>query len=394
MHRPRYARRRAAPRYAPRRAAAPRGARITLLPAAVLVVLTGLAALLAFQLTAGSKPPEVLRDAEARQALAPGPSPFSLAELHKRLPPYALEQVGQYIDYFQKTRRRGLEGAIARSTRYLDEFREVFRRAGMPLELAYLPLIESGYVENAVSPAMAAGVWQFTRETGRRFKLDSNDWFDKRMDPMRSTRAAALYLKQLHRKFNDWELALAAYNSGAGTVRWARRVNRKAGRPTHFWALDELPDETRNYVPAFLAAALIVRNLDAFGFNKIRFQPRVVFERIKVTAGFSLAVLAQHLEINEQSLFELNPELIRQEIPPGNFFYLLRIPPGTRKLVNSMLVGFASVPRDWMLHQVAAADTVQELASRFQAEAHRIMQVNQLQDNQELASRKFVIIPL
>ncbi|MCZ6644781.1 MAG: lytic transglycosylase domain-containing protein [SAR324 cluster bacterium] len=367
---------------------------ILLLPAAVLAIVAGLSTLLVFNLTARSEPPAVLADAASRAALAPGSSPFALSALHRRLPPYALEQVGRYIDYFQRTRRRGLEGAIARSTKYLQGFKRIFHEYGLPDELAYLPLIESGFMENAVSPAQAAGVWQFTRETGRRFNLQSNSWFDRRFDPMRSARAAALYLKQLYREFKDWDLALAAYNSGSGTVRWARRVNRKAKRPRHYWALEELPDETRNYVPRFIAAVLIAKNLDAFGFNKIRFMPRVVFERIKVTPGFSLAVLAKHLDINAQSLFELNPELIQQEIPPGNSLYLLRIPPGTRKLVRAKLAGRVSTPGKWLLHQVAVSDTVLTLASRFQAKPDRIMRVNGLRDGQELAGRKFVIIPL
>ncbi|MCZ6629533.1 MAG: LysM peptidoglycan-binding domain-containing protein, partial [SAR324 cluster bacterium] len=110
--------------------------------------------------------------------------------------------------------------------------------------------------------------------------------------------------------------------------------------------------------------------------------------------GFSLAVLAKHLDINAQSLFELNPELIQQEIPPGNSLYLLRIPPGTRKLVRAKLAGRVSTPRNWLLHQVAVSDTVLTLASRFQAKPDRIMRVNGLRDGQELAGRKFVIIPL
>jgi membrane-bound lytic murein transglycosylase D len=358
-----------------------------------LGAVAGLVALISLQL-AGRNPPAVLRDAAALHDPAGAHEPFSLTALHRRLTREGLEQVGRYIDYYRDSRRRGIEGALARSTRYMEGFRRIFRRAGLPEDLAYLPLIESGYVETAVSPAKAVGIWQFTEETGRRFNLQSNPWFDKRRDPMTSARAAALYLKQLYRTFNDWDLALAAYNSGAGTVRWAMRVNRKAGKPTSYWMLEELPDETRNYVPAFIAAVLIARNLDAFGFGKIRFMPRLVFERMKVAPGISLTFLAEHLEIDEQSLFELNPELLRREIPPGDSVYLLRIPPGTRRLVRVKLAGEGKAPRDWVLHQVGATDTLQALGSRFQATPARIMQVNGIQDNQDLTRRKLVIIPL
>lgn len=365
-----------------------------LLPLGAVICASAVMALAMSYIVARAKPPAVLQDQASVAAMTPSADPFSVTELHRRLPPYALQEVGRYLDYYRNAKRRGLEGALARSTRFIEGFRRIFRQVGVPEDLVYLPIIESGYMENAISPAQAVGVWQFTAETGRRFNLMSNDWYDRRRDPMRSARAAALYLKLLHKEFNSWDLALAAYNSGAGTVRWAIRMNKKAGLPTHYWALSELPEETRKYVPAFIGAVLIAKNLNAFGFNKIRFLPRLAFDRIKVSSGFSLSFLAAHLDIDEKSLFELNPELIRGEIPPGNTYYQLRIPPGTRRLVSTKLAPVVSAPRDWMLHQVSETDTVQELAMRFQSRSDSILQVNQLEDNQELAQRKFVIIPL
>lgn len=365
-----------------------------IVPVAAVVCASAVAALIMSYIVSRAKPPAVLQSRASVEAMAPSTDPFSITQLHRRLPPYALQQVGRYLDYYQKAKRRGLEGGLARSTKFVEGFRRIFRKLGVPEELVYLPLIESGYMENAISPAQAVGVWQFTAETGRRFNLKSNDWFDLRRDPMQSARAAALYLKQLHKQFKNWDLALAAYNSGAGTVRWAIRVNKRAGLPTHYWALTELPEETKRYVPAFIGAVLIAKNTNAFGFNKIRFLPRQTFERIKVSAGFSLSFLAAHLDIDERSLFELNPELIRGEIPPGSSFYQLRIPPGTRQLVSTKLVPVAAAPRDWMLHQVSETDTVQELADRFQSNSTSILQLNQLENSQELAQRNFVIIPL
>ncbi len=372
---------------------APRFLIAPLLAVGGLAVVAGIAAMISLHL-AGSVPPAVVQDpAELRNAEVEA-EPFSLTALHRRLPEQGLEAVARYIDYYRNKRRRGLEAALARSTRYTERFRRIFRRLGLPEDLAYLPLIESGYLESAVSPAKAVGIWQFTEETGRRFKLYSNPWFDRRRDPLTSARAAALYFKQLYRTFGSWDLALAAYNSGAGTVRWAIRVNRKAGKPTHYWALKGLPKETRNYVPAFIAAVLIARNLDAYGFGEIRFMPRMVFERMKVAPGISLSFLAEHLEIDGKSLYELNPELLRRKVPPGDSYYRLRIPPGTRRIVRTKFAERGAVPRDWVLHQVEASDTVQELASRFQAQPGRILKVNGIQDNRELALRKLVLIPL
>ena len=358
----------------------------------VLVVSTALG--LGAMNLAKAPTPGVLSE-EAQAALVENAdNPYTLAQLLERLPPDGVSRVAKYLDYFQEKRRLGLQSGLARSTRYISLYTEIFRSRGLPEELAYLPLIESGFVENATSPAAAVGVWQFTAETGRRFNLHANDWFDKRRDPINSAYAAATYLKTLHKEFQNWDLALAAYNSGAGTVRWARRVNRKANKPQNYWMLDELPEETRNYVPAFIAAVLIAKNPDAFGFHKIRWKPKMTYERIKVSPGITLTYLASQMEMDEDDLYSLNPELLQGETPPGESHYLLRIPPGMRQIIPSKVTGAQARLNDWVLHRVLSTDTVAALAARFAAKPDRIQQVNGLQSDGELARRQFVIIPL
>lgn len=362
-------------------------------------VLLGVALLIANEATH----PAVVKDPAALPR-ATGSNAFSLTALHQRLPPEALHTVQQYVDFFTTKQRRRVQDGLARSGRYLDIYRQIFHAEGIPEELVYLPMIESGYMETAVSPARAVGVWQFIEETGRRFNLDKTDWYDSRLDPIVSAKAAAKLLKTLYEQFGDWDLALAAYNSGAGTVKWAVRMNSKAKQPTHYWAL-ELPEETRNYVPAFIAMVLIAKNPGAFGFNEIQFHPKVVFDQVKVSPGMSLVDFAQHTGIDLNRILELNPELLRAEIPPGAKPYTLRVPAGTRAVILDKIAGVKTIAAtDYVIYLVRETDTVETLANwasavartrtPLQARAALIQKTNRLADDTELAQRQYVVIPL
>jgi membrane-bound lytic murein transglycosylase D len=259
-------------------------------------------------------------------------------------------------------------------------------------------------METAVSPARAVGVWQFIEETGRRFNLDKTDWFDSRLDPIVSARAAARLLKASYEQFGDWDLALAAYNSGSGTVRWALKVNGKAKQPTNYWSL-ELPEETRNYVPAFIAMVLIAKNPGAFGFSEIQFHPKFVFDQVKVSPGMSLVDFAEHTGTELNRLLELNPELLKAEIPPGNKPYMLRVPTGTKAAILDRIAGVRSVSgSDYVIYLVKREDTMEGLAN-WAAEVSRerapmqtrvatIQKTNRLTDDADLAQRRYVVIPL
>jgi membrane-bound lytic murein transglycosylase D len=347
---------------------------------------------LGFLAAAGSTAPAVVKDVSALPR-ASGSNAYSLTALHRRLPPQALDTVQRYVDFFSTKQRRRVEDGLARSGRYLETYRQIFRAEGVPEELVFLPMIESGFVENAVSPAKAVGVWQFISETGKLYNLQNDDWYDRRLDPIVSARAAARLLRHLYNTFDDWDLALAAYNSGAGTVKWARRVNEKAKLPTSYWALD-LPEETRNYVPAFIAMVLIAKNPSAFGFDEIQFHAKVVFDQIKVSPGVSLADLAESLGIGLDRLLDLNPELIRGEIPPGEKPYSLRIPSGARRPLLTRLLGVKDAGCDCVIHSVQAADTVDALASQFKVRPANIQKANQLKDDLDLTQRRVVVIPL
>lgn len=337
--------------------------------------------------------PKIGESDEAREVLKTPVGAYTLSALHDRLPPEGVARVQRNIRYFQTKGRKRLQRGLARSGKYLATFKNVFRKRGLPEELAYLPLIESGFVTDVVSSAQAVGLWQFISETGRRYNLHQTNWADRRLDPFQSGVAAANLLKNLYGVFGDWEHALAAYNAGAGTLRWAIRKNRKAGKPTNFWALD-LPNETRNYVPHFLAAMLISKHPRAFGFGKIEFQAPITYDHLKVSPGTSLEHLATVGGISPKVLRDLNPALIRGQVPPGDSPYALRVPAGSRRELTNRLTGVTARHRDWVVHRVVQTDTVEALAARFRSKPNRIKKANGLSGNDDLTYGNFVIIPL
>ena len=358
------------------------------IPIVQWLALSGLLVMFLLIVAGGDHPPQMLKNPEALSSQSG--NPFALGALRDRLPPRGIERVMDYIQYYRVNRRRGLEDGLARSTRYLHSFKRIFREASLPEELAYLPLIESGFIEHAVSSANAVGIWQFIEETGRRYDLKVSRWFDQKRDPIHSARAAAKYLAHLYDRFEDWDLALAAYNSGEGTIYWAKRANQKAGLPTDFWSLD-LPEETWNYVPAFLGALLIAKNPEAWGFHGIEFMPELVFDQLKVDSGLSLREIARHLGTSHEILLDLNPGLVAGITPPGKHPFLLRVPPSLHELLAAEL---ADPNRDLLLYRVTAKDTLQRLASRFRASPNAILKVNGLDSNEDLKPGRFVIIPL
>ena len=243
------------------------------------------------------------------------------------------KQVRAYLVYFSTERKEVIKNYLARSTRYLPMIKEVFEENGLPEDLAYLAMIESGFNCKAYSPAAASGMWQFVKGTGIRYGLTVDSYVDKRRDPEKSTRAAAKYLLDLYKQFGSWYLAAASYNCGEG------RVQRELDQSNHknFWELSAnqcLPTETKNYVPQMIAATIIAKNPEKFGFGKIPYQPPVKFEKVQVDEPTSLKAAAFATNRPEEDLQALNPELLRGVTPPDSPNYTLNLPANSKELFN------------------------------------------------------------
>ncbi|MCC6764259.1 MAG: lytic transglycosylase domain-containing protein [Deltaproteobacteria bacterium] len=228
------------------------------------------------------------------------------------------------VTAFQTHLRGFFDGALTRGAKYLPSMRDILVREGLPAELAYLPLIESGYRPQAVSPAGAAGPWQFIPATGRRYGLRIDSLVDERRDPIKSTQAASAYLKDLHGMFGDWELSLAAYNTGEYRV--ARILANKD--VDDYWDMRErgyLPSETSAYVPKFLAAVQIAMAPEDYGFETPTDHTPEHYEMVDVDRMVSLRAAAELCGVTASELAELNPAL-RSGITPSG--YSLRVPAG------------------------------------------------------------------
>lgn len=231
-------------------------------------------------------------------------------------------KVDRYIRRFSGKGKRNFAVVLRRSGKYLPDIRETLRSQGVPQEIAYLPIIESGFNPRAVSKMNAVGLWQFIRPTGLKYGLKINYWVDERMDAEKSTLAAARYLRKLFEEFGSWELALAAYNCGEKRV--AKAIRRTGS--TDFWTVSRrLPRETRNYVPKFNAALIIAKNPEKYGLRIA--ETGKDYEAVSVPPRKSLAEIANLLDMGYKEISNYNPSLVGLSTPPGEN-YELKVPKG------------------------------------------------------------------
>ncbi len=217
---------------------------------------------------------------------------------------------------------------LSRSGKYVDIMQNILRKKDVPEDIVFLSLIESGFSTNAYSIAHAAGPWQFIASTARRYGLEINWWKDERRDPVKSTEAAADYLKDLHGMFGSWNLAMAAYNAGEGKIMRAM----KKSNADDYWDLlgtKHIRSETKEYVPRFIAASMIASNPKDFGFEAIEYQTPLSYDEVEIEYPIDLAVAADCAGTTVEEIKKLNPELRRWCTPPDADTYVLKIPVGT-----------------------------------------------------------------
>jgi membrane-bound lytic murein transglycosylase D len=291
-------------------------------------------------------------------------------------------RVRRFLEYFQGPGREHMTRMLARSTRYQPMIRQRFEAESLPADLAYLPLIESGYRPGAVSPSDAVGLWQFRRPTAREYGLRIDFWVDERRDPVRATDAAARHLRDLHKRFGSPYLAAAAYNAGAGAV--ARGLDRLAagaddtvsGDPFFRLADDNLlAGETRDYVPALAAASMIANAPARYGFTPDRTAP-LVYDSLVVTDATGLDVVARLAQARPEAIRELNLQYLRQATPPATRS-VIRLPKGSGRRVR---VAYDQLPPaervHYLEHVVARGDRLANIAARYRVTAADIRAAN------------------
>ena len=304
-------------------------------------------------------------------------------------------RINNLISRYQGSNKKTFSRWLERAGRYIPKIQIIFAAEGVPLDLAYLAMIESGFNVRAYSWAHAAGPWQFIESTGRLYGLGNDWWQDGRLDLEKSTRAAAKHLKYLHKRFSgDWYLAVAAYNAGGGKV---RKAIKKSGS-RDFWILTEgqvLQEETKNYLPKLLAALHIVKNLEAYGFSNLKLDEPLEYETITLETSTDLEIIAQFCGISYQELKDLNPELKRWCTPPGIKHYPLRIPFGSAGKVKTLYVQLPKSQRaSFHRHQIKSGDTLQALARKYRIHVDDIVALNNIKNPRALQLGYNLILPL
>ncbi len=300
-------------------------------------------------------------------------------------------KVLSYVELYQGRLRDFMQHGLDRSQRYLPMIRSVFREAGVPLDLAYVPLVESAFKTNALSRASARGMWQFMLGTGQEHGL-RQDWFlDERADPEKATRAAAQYLKALNEMFEgDWAFALASYNAGPGRLQ--RAV--KSAKTTDFWTLAAstryLPRETCEYVPMILAAIIIGKSPELYGFQVASSAP-LAFETVEIPGALDLKLVAEWANVTVEELQDLNPELRRTTTPMTA--HSLKVPIGTGAMIQIGLRTANSLYRTFTFHTVKKGETLSSIARKYKVTAADVRDANGLSAKARISPRQTLAIP-
>jgi len=283
--------------------------------------------------------------------------------------------VNRHLVYYTLRRPEVMETWLTRFEKYGPMLRRIFKEEGLPEELVYLSLIESGLNPKARSWAAAVGMWQFIRATGSVYGLETNWWIDERRDPEKATRAAARHLKDLHNIWGDWHLAMANYNI---SPRGLKRAIRRAGGKEDYWAAyPYLPRETRGYVPGFIATTMIAMNPEEFGFQRKYENEPYNYDVVEVRGLMRLDVLAEAAGISVQELKDYNPELLRWATPPGDS-YPLKLPAGTKE---PFLAAYKEIPedqkaQDMAVHLVKRGETLGVIARKYGTTVRGIYESN------------------
>ena len=314
---------------------------------------------------------------------------------HQTIPLVENEHVENQIKRFQNAERKFFEQSYKRSGLYMQMILEELKKAGLPEELSWVPLIESGFQVRAYSRARALGPWQFISSTGYRYGLKRDRWIDERMDPIKSTKAALKYLHDLHSHFGDWTTALAAYNCGEYKVKKVIR-NQRFNYLDNFWDLYlMLPRETASFVPRFIATLLIVNDPEKYGFNLPTPDTPLEFVRLPMNSPIRLSSLSKAMGLKEDILSSLNPEL-RHGATPG-YEYVLRVPLGSAEkamIALNTLPTWIPPEATYRIHRVRRGESLSLIAQRYRTSISAIARLNRLRRVDLIKSGQRLKIPV
>jgi membrane-bound lytic murein transglycosylase D len=292
--------------------------------------------------------------------------------------PTALKAIERNIILFTERIRKRFTTYLKRSGKYLELMRDILKTKKIPEDIAFLPLIESGFNPNAYSVARAVGPWQFIADTAKRYGLKIDWWKDERRDPVKSTEAAADYLRDLYKMFGSWNLAMAAYNAGEGKILKALNMSKS----DDYWELvntSHIKDETKEYVPRFIAAGLIAISPSAYGFDDLTYHAPFEYDEVVVESPVDLDVAAWCAQTTVEVIRELNPELRRWCTPANVRTYTLRVPEGKGK---SFLENLSLIPRQKRFtidtYKVKKRDTLMKISGKTGVPINVILELNNI----------------
>lgn len=296
----------------------------------------------------------------------------------------------RYIEFFTGAGRSTFERWLKRSGKYMELFRTVLQKEGLPPDLVHLVFVESGFNVNAQSYASAVGPWQFMKATSKLFGLNVNQWVDERKDPEKATVAAARYLKHLYGIFGDWPLALASYNAGEGTV--LRAIKRQG--TTNYWDL-KLPQQTEDYVPQFMAALAITRDPVRYGFSEIELDDPLRFDEIALKGSVDLRAIARLAGCTVEELKQLNPAVRNLAVRGNEGVTTLRVPEGKSEIIMAAMQSGQQLPQAdvTVRHRVRRSETLRTIAREYGVNANELARVNGITKKKPLKRGMLVTIP-
>jgi membrane-bound lytic murein transglycosylase D len=305
----------------------------------------------------------------------------------------AIKAIDRNISLFKDRIKERFSIWLERSAKYMEIMKDILKEKGMPEDLVFLPFVESGFNVNAYSRARAVGPWQFIASTGKRYGLVIDWWRDERKDPVKSTQAAADYLKDLYGMFGSWKLALAAYNAGEGRI---SKAMKKSGAED-YWALlhtKQIRSETKEYVPRYIAASMIASMPEEYGFQNLVYHEPLEYDTVTLNFPLDIEIIAQCTESTVQEIKELNPELRRWSTPPNVPEYTIRIPFGTKE---TFIENLEQIPEEkrfsFEVYKAKKGDTLKNIAKKADVPLAAILAMNGMSGIEKIDAGEDVRIP-